>query len=46
MKKLIVLMAVLVALAGFTLVTLFAGGSDDLDSPAADNAAIERPLKG
>jgi hypothetical protein len=46
MKKLIVLMTVLVALAGFTLVTLYAGASEDMDSPAADNSTMEKPLKG
>ena len=46
MKKLIVLMTVLVALAGFTLMTLYAGASEDLDSPAADNTAVEKSLKG
>ena len=45
MKKLIILMTVLVALAGFTLVTLFSSGADDHDSPAADNTAVEKTLK-
>jgi hypothetical protein len=45
MKKLIVLMTVLVALAGFTLVTLFSGDAEDMESPAADNKAVEKNLK-
>ncbi len=40
MKKLIVLMAVLVALAGFTLVALQSGPADaeSLDTPAAEKS--------
>ena len=45
MKKLIVLMTVLVALAGFTLVALYSGTADDLESPAAGKTNIEKEFK-